>query len=66
MSMRGIRLFAGIVSDIRATKTDLLKGDAQDIRLAQILEDMSELASEEFAKVSLTNRRISNDVVRRS
>jgi len=65
MSMKGIRTFAGVMSIMQQARGELLEmatrnssitgsvSDKQDIRLAQLLDDMKDSVKDEFCKMTM-------------
>ena len=58
MSLNGIKEVARVLSDMQQTRIELIgegvnKGDNQDIRLGQLLEDAKDAIKERFAVVSI-------------
>ena len=59
MSFNGIYVFANVLSDMQTARDRLLQSgckgpvDKQDIRLAQMLDDMKDTVKEEFTRVTL-------------
>lgn len=53
MSQLGIKEFANILSLLQDTRINLLRGDNQDLRLGQLLEEMKELVKHQFAQETL-------------
>ncbi len=53
MSYKGIQHFADVLSIMQSTRCELLRGDNQDVRLGQMLEEAKELVKERFAEETL-------------
>lgn len=53
MSIEGIKVFADVMSVMQRRRNALLRGDNQDIRLAQLLHEAKEAVVHEFALETL-------------
>lgn len=53
MSMTGIRLAADVFTLMQRRRDQLLRGDNQDIRLGQMLEDGKDAMKTTFAKITV-------------
>jgi hypothetical protein len=56
MSQQGMRAFADVLSVMQETRGTLLRGDNQDIRLGQLLDDAKEHVKERFAQETLVDK----------
>jgi hypothetical protein len=57
MSIKGIKKFASILSQMQQMRIELLNGDNQDIRLGNLLHDMKELTNVKFMEITLKNKK---------
>jgi len=55
MSYDGVQQFADVLSYMQETRQELLRGDNQDVRLGQLLDEAKDCVKDRFAEETLVD-----------